>query len=99
MFAAGAVGAPVLAQTLPPAVGMNPQLDAAEGRPIRRIVFVVVSAPRPEGAPVVPVPTLDAAVETLARNQLRLTEGMPFSAELASADISRLNRLGVQPVI
>jgi outer membrane protein insertion porin family len=94
MFAAGAVGAPVLAQTLPPAVGMNPQLDAAEGRPIRRIVFVVVSAPRPEGAPVVPVPTLDAAVETLARNQLRLTEGMPFSAELASADISRLNRLG-----
>ncbi len=94
VFAVGAVGAPVFAQRLPPPVGINPQLDAAEGRPIRRIVFVVVSGAATDGEPVAAPRALDAAVETLARNQLRLTEGMPFSAELASADISRLNRLG-----
>jgi uncharacterized membrane protein YfcA len=61
-----------LVQTLPPAVGMNPQLDAAEGRPIRRIVFVVVSAPRPEGAPVVPAPDigLTTVVKVLAAGSL-----------------------------
>lgn len=87
MFAAGAAGVPAMAQTVAPVPGVNPQLEAAEGRPIRRVVFLVEGA---AGA----TTSLDPAVETLARNQLRLTEGMPFAAELASSDVSRLNRLG-----
>jgi outer membrane protein insertion porin family len=47
-----------------------------------------------EPLPPAPPPVLDEATVELARNQLRLREGMPFSAQLASADISRLNRLG-----
>ena len=44
--------------------------------------------------PPAPLPVLDAATKDLIGNQLRLKAGMPFSAELASEDIARLNRLG-----
>lgn len=75
--------------TAPPAPTPPPRLEALEGRPVRAIVFKISPA-KPGLAPV----PLDAENERLARNQLRLTEGLPFDSATVSDDISRLNRVG-----
>ncbi len=66
-----------------------PELEPYEGRPIHAVRCVVAGA-----TPDAPAEELDAPTLELVRNQLRLKEGMPFSATLASEDIGRLNRLG-----
>ncbi len=67
---------------------ISPDLEPYEGRPIRRVVLQVAGE---QGSPPV---ALSEADEALARNQLRLREGAPFSARAVSQDLSRLNRLG-----
>ncbi len=77
------------------------QLAALQGRPIRAITFR-----QPDGVgggaagAGQPKPgeqkwrSLDADLELLARNQLRLRENTPFDAALVTEDLQRLNRLG-----
>lgn len=61
-----------------------------EGRVIRE-VRIVQQAPlgHPE-----PHLALEPDLETFARNQIRSIPGTPYSAEIVTADIQRLNRLG-----
>jgi outer membrane protein insertion porin family len=73
----------------PGAQVLRPDLEALQGRPVRRIV-IRTAAPTP-GAE---APPLTPEEETLARNQLRLGEGAPFDGAVVSQDVSRLNRLG-----
>jgi outer membrane protein insertion porin family len=67
--------------------GVSEELAPFEGRPVR-----VITLRRPAddtgGAPI------DDATRQLAMNQLRLREGAPFSSQLVSEDVARLNRLG-----
>lgn len=63
--------------------------EAFQGRPIRRVIFRVTPA-----TPAEPPGTLTGEDETLARNQLRQSEGVPFDAAVVSEDVTRLNRLG-----
>ncbi len=80
----------------------DPELVALAGRAVRRTTFRV-----PEASNAGQVPSgqglsgqaqayrgLEADVDALARNQLRLREGAPFDAALVSEDLSRLNRVG-----
>ncbi|MBK9188364.1 MAG: outer membrane protein assembly factor BamA [Phycisphaerales bacterium] len=88
MLAAAASWAPaqvVGAGDQPPAAGA--EMDPYEGRPVRRIVIERLDAPEGESQ-------IAPDLATLARNQLRLREGTPFSKSLVSEDVSRLNRLG-----
>src|SRR5688572_29196286 len=71
-----------------------PELEPFEGRLIRKVTMRTPDRAVEGTGTVVPGQPLDAATEALARNQLRLREGMPFSAALVSVDISWLNRLG-----
>lgn len=71
-------------------VQLPPELEAFQGRPVRRVEFRV--PPTRAGEPAAP---LSAQNESLARNQLRQTEGVPFDAALVRQDITRLNRLGL----
>lgn len=75
----------------PPAVAAPPGLPAAllafEGRPVSR---VTIRRAARDGA----VMAMDAELEQLARNQLRLREGSPFNPQTVSEDVGRLNRLG-----
>jgi outer membrane protein insertion porin family len=73
-----------------------PELEPFEGRVVRVVTFKTPGRPNPQdpSAPLIPGPPLDASTESLARNQLRLREGSPFSAPLVSTDIANLNRLG-----
>lgn len=67
---------------------MPPDLEPYEGRPVKRVIFLV---PGKGDAPNTGLAEKD---EQLARNQLRLREGIAFSSRLVTEDISRLNRLG-----
>jgi outer membrane protein insertion porin family len=74
----------------------QPEVEPFEGRVVRVVTFKTpdrLSGPDQSGPPV-PGGPLDASTETFARNQLRLREGSPFSAELVSRDIASLNRTG-----
>jgi outer membrane protein insertion porin family len=87
---------PAPAATSHPQPQTPPELEPFEGRVVRQVTFKTPDRPNPQdpnGPPVPGVP-LNASTESLARNQLRLKEGAPFSAALVSDDISRLNRLG-----
>jgi outer membrane protein insertion porin family len=67
--------------------------DRYEGRPVREIVLqrpVVQRVGEPAAAP----RPLDERTAQLARNQLRLIEGVPFTRAQAEADVRSLNRLG-----
>jgi outer membrane protein insertion porin family len=89
----------------PAAYTIPPELEPYEGRPVRA---VRLEYPRPTPTPAKPPPDeqtgdanvqapparMDAELEQLIRNQLRLKDGMPFEAKLVSEDVSRLNRLG-----
>ncbi|CAG0964089.1 Outer membrane protein assembly factor BamA [Phycisphaerales bacterium] len=84
---------PVVAMAQPPQAAppgeVSPELEAYQGRPVRRIEFRV-----PSDSSVKPVGALSEQDEKLARNQLRQSESVPFDARVVSEDISRLNRLG-----
>ncbi|MFO0832484.1 MAG: outer membrane protein assembly factor BamA [Phycisphaerales bacterium] len=89
--------APALAQSTPPGPaappapvappGLPPALLAYEGRPVAHVTFAR-SARDGQARP------LEADLEQLARNQLRLREGSPFAPQTVSEDVARLNRLG-----
>lgn len=61
-----------------------------EGMMIRE-VRIVTPAPPGQTQPDTP---LDPATETLARNQIRSTPGTPYTGEVITEDIRKLNRLG-----
>lgn len=67
--------------------------DRYEGRPIREIVLRRPPV-REGGRQVGPGGPLEDRLAQLARNQLRLVEGVPFNREQAAADLRALNRLG-----
>lgn len=67
--------------------------DRYEGRPIHEIVLQRPAIARPGEEPR-PGPALDDRTLQLARNQLRLIEGVAFTREQAEADLRSLNRLG-----
>lgn len=64
-----------------------------EGRPVREVVLQRPATARPGQEPR-PAPALDDRTLQLARNQLRLIEGVAFTREQAEADLRSLNRLG-----
>ncbi|MBI1190072.1 MAG: outer membrane protein assembly factor BamA [Tepidisphaera sp.] len=64
-------------------------LQPYEGRPVSRVIFLTPG--KGKNAPNV---ALDPELEKLARNQIRLREGIPFAAKTVTEDISRLNRVG-----
>ncbi len=70
------------------------ELEPFEGRLVRVITFRTPDRAAAAGTAPLPGGPLDATTESLARNQLRLREGAPFSSALVSDDITRLNRLG-----
>lgn len=86
-----ATGQPTTAPAPAPAttVTVPPELEPYQGRPVHAVRYVMTGGQADK-----PAPDLDQATIDLIRNQLRLKEGMPFSAALASEDIARLNRLG-----
>jgi outer membrane protein insertion porin family len=77
-----------------PTVGfvVPPELEPFERRPVASVVLRPAEGSR--GADGKPLEEIDADLTDLVRNQLRLREGMPFSAQLVNQDMSRLNRLG-----
>lgn len=88
---------PATAQSAIP-IDATGQLAALQGRPIRTITFR-----QPDGVSSGAVQTkpaeqkwrvVDADLELLARNQLRLRENTPFDVALVTEDLQRLNRLG-----
>lgn len=86
------VGLPPTARAQPasqPAQPPRADLEAFQGRPVRRVVFRVAPT-----TPNDPPGQLSVEDETLTRNQLRQAEGVPFDAIVVSEDVSRLNRLG-----
>ncbi|GJQ29060.1 MAG: hypothetical protein HBSAPP03_09440 [Phycisphaerae bacterium] len=83
------VPSPALAQAPAPAQPPRPDLEAFQGRPVRRVVFVVAPTSPSEPPGVLPV-----SDETLTRNQLRMIEGGPFDTRVVGEDVARLNRLG-----
>ncbi len=75
------------AQTVEPAPApsaIDPALEAFAGRPVRQVIF---QQPGDN-------PAIDATLEELSRNQLRLREGLAFDPAIVTDDLSRLNRLG-----
>ncbi len=99
MMALAASGGVAFAQSVPgktpdpPPISTTPKvpadLEPYEGRPVKRVIFLVPG--KGVDDPNTSLPTED---ERLARNQLRLREGIAFSSRLVTEDISRLNRLG-----
>lgn len=84
------------APAAPRTLAQDPGLVAMAGRPIRRITFrspVALAKDAPAGTAVT-YRGLEADVDALARNQLRLREGAAFDAALVSEDLGRLNRVG-----
>lgn len=92
-----------------PLTTIPPELEPFQGRPIRAVIFKTAPRPKkaqpPAGKAAQPVdPTkapeeappqqIDPETLDLIRNQLRLKAGAPFSAELVTQEMSRLNRLG-----
>jgi outer membrane protein insertion porin family len=75
---------------------VQPELEPFEGRVVRAITFKTPDKPDPNNptGPPIPGQPLEASAENFARNQLRLREGSPFSAELVSRDIATLNHTG-----
>lgn len=77
----------------PPGVGDAPKtpadLEPYEGRPVSKVIFLSPGKGKND-----PNTSLPAELEDLARNQIRLREGIAFSSKLVTQDISRLNRLG-----
>jgi outer membrane protein insertion porin family len=74
-------------------------------RPVARVRFEVPAALSIEqrvdqaqrgisGSAVVEATALQDSLDALARNQLRLTEGLPFDAASVTEDLTRLSRLG-----
>lgn len=94
----GQVGSESAAQVTPQApasqgpIDMTGQLAALQGRPIRTITFRQADRATKAGEPA--WNPLDADLDLLARNQLRLRENTPFDAALVTEDLQRLNRLG-----
>lgn len=69
-----------------------PELEPYERRPVAAVELRPSEDTRgPDGKP---LEVIDAETRDIVRNQLRLREGMPFSAQLVNEDMSRLNRLG-----
>lgn len=64
-----------------------------EGRPVREVVLRRPER-RGEDGQVRPGPALDERTYQLARNQLRMVEGVAFTRTQAEADLRNLNRLG-----
>ncbi|QQS07933.1 MAG: outer membrane protein assembly factor BamA [Phycisphaerales bacterium] len=61
-----------------------------EGRPVRRVSLLATKA----GASEEPAFPLEGALDRLARNQLRLREGLPYSTAVSASDVGLLTRLG-----
>jgi outer membrane protein insertion porin family len=68
--------------------------DAYDTRPIRRVLVLTYAIDLATGRETEALQPVEAAIDQLARNQLRLREGAPFSAAQASEDLTRLNALG-----
>lgn len=92
-----------------PMTTIPPELEPFQGRPIRAVIFKTAPRPKKaqppagrggQGAdpakelPEAPPQQIDPETLDLIRNQLRLKAGAPFSAELVTQEMSRLNRLG-----
>lgn len=72
----------------PSAPEPNPELDPYEGRPVHRILIEQLGETAPGQ------PKLTPQLEQLARNQLRVREGTPFSRQIVTEDVAKLTRLG-----
>ena len=86
----------LVAQTVeqaPQPVTVDPALEPFAGRPVRQVIFQKPGPAKADGSAGEPV-AIDAAIEELSRNQLRLREGLAFDASTVTDDLSRLNRLG-----
>lgn len=97
LLAGAAIGlAPARAQDRPPPsspAASQPSLEVYEGRPIRRLVLGVPTGGEPERPGELPYRRLDSTLEPLARNQIRLVEGAPFSQRVVADDVKRLNAI------
>ncbi|HYE63179.1 MAG TPA: outer membrane protein assembly factor BamA [Phycisphaerales bacterium] len=85
-------GQPDTQPTPPTRQGVPPELEPYEGRLVRQVTLRTPE--RVQDGQTTPGQALDQQTESLARNQLRLREGAPFSALTVSDDIARLDRLG-----
>lgn len=81
------------APEVPPSQGV-PELEAFEGRLVRKIELRQPLPPTKEDPKKVSFAPLDATLTQLVRNQLRLIEGAAYQQSLVSEDMSRVNRLG-----
>ncbi|MBL8761314.1 MAG: BamA/TamA family outer membrane protein [Phycisphaerae bacterium] len=106
----GPLSRPALAQAVEPPIDEQPptlekpkdaptsplpqDLEAFEGRPVRTIVLREPTGPKVKDPAEQKFRDLDAALDTLARAQLRSKVGQAFRPGAVQDDITRLNRLG-----
>lgn len=89
-LAAAAVAQPDSPTTTRPGPPPAAAPDPNDGHPIREVRLLRALPGGPAGR----TEPVDAAVAQLVRNQLRSTEGRPYSRQTVADDITRLNRLG-----